>query len=77
MTDKVRLDHYLCKQHPDISRGFLQKLIARDQVLVNGNVEKSGFKVTGDEQIEVLYDFSAIGKVPEIELPILLSLIHI
>lgn len=40
-------------------------------MLVNGNVEKSGFKVTGDEQIEVLYDFSAIGKVPEIELPIL------
>lgn len=71
MSQKQRLDHYLCRKHPDISRGFIQKLIATDQVLVNGEVQKSGFKVSDEDAIKVLYDFSQVGKVPEIELPIL------
>lgn len=71
MTNKQRLDHYLSKQYPDISRGFLQKLIADAQVMVNGKSEKSGFKVNDTDKIDVLYDMASIGVVPDIDLPIL------
>lgn len=67
---KQRLDHYLTKQYPDISRGFLQKLIATDQVLVNGEPQKSGYKLAERDKVQVLYDMEAIGKVPDIELPV-------
>lgn len=71
MKDKQRLDHYLSKTYPDVSRGFLQKLINDGQVLVNGESEKSGFKLHRDDNVKMLYDMTKLGKVPDIELSVL------
>ncbi len=72
VTDsKIRLDHYLASQYPDISRAFLQKLCSNDQILVNGQPEKSGFKLKDGDSLEILYDMAAIGQIESIDLPIL------
>lgn len=68
---KKRLDHYLAEQYTDISRAFLQKLCTNDQVLVNGNPEKSGFKLKPEDKVTLLYDMEAIEQIEDIELPIL------
>lgn len=69
--DKQRADHVLANRFPDISRSFLQSLCKTDQVLVNQQPQKSGYKVSRGDTVEVLYDMSAIGTVPHIELPII------
>lgn len=68
---KQRLDHYLAEQYTDISRAFLQKLCTNDQVLVNGQPKRSGFKLKPSDKIEVLYDMAGIEKIEDIDLPIL------
>lgn len=69
--DKQRVDHVLAKRFPDISRSFLQSLCKTDQVLVNQQPQKSGYKVSRGDTVELLYDMSAIGTLPDIELPII------
>lgn len=71
ITPKQRLDHYLAELYTDVSRAFLQKLCSSDQVLVNGQPEKSGFKLKPTDEVKVLYDMAAIEKIDTIDLPIL------
>ncbi len=68
---KQRLDVFLAAQYPAISRSFLQKLCASDQVLVNGTAQKSGFKLHIEDKINVLYDMASIDEIEDIKLPIL------
>ncbi len=67
---KTRLDIALMEKYPEISRGFLQKLCADDQVLIDGTPQKGGYKLRGNEKVEMLFDMQSIGKTAEIELPI-------
>jgi 23S rRNA pseudouridine1911/1915/1917 synthase len=71
MTSKQRLDHYLADTYPEISRAFLQKLCNTEQVLVNGEAQKSGYKIVPTDKVEILYDMESIGKIDDIELPVL------
>ncbi len=68
---RQRLDHYLAAKYPEISRAFLQKLCNTDQVLVNDKPEKSGFKLRPEDKIKMQYDMDSIGKIADIDLPIL------
>lgn len=68
---KQRLDHYLMETYPDISRGFLQKLCATEQILVDGTPQKSGYKLNGSEKVEVLFDIKNVEKVPSIDIPVI------
>lgn len=71
-TDKkARLDIVLADAYPALSRSFLQKLCASDQVQVNGHPQKSGYKVSPGDEVTVLYDMASIEKVDDIDLPIL------
>jgi 23S rRNA pseudouridine1911/1915/1917 synthase len=71
IESKQRLDTFLAGQFPAISRSFLQKLCSNDQVEVNGVPQKSGFKISPDDTIDVLYDMASIEKIEDIDLPIL------
>lgn len=68
---KQRLDVYLAALYPDISRSFLQKLCNSEQVFVNGQPEKAGFKLKPTDKIKVMYDMTSIDKIADIDLPIL------
>lgn len=76
MTDTTestsqRLDHYLSRLHPEISRGYLQKLVSEEQVLVNGEPQKVSYKLKPNDQVKILTDLTKLGKVPAIDLPII------
>jgi 23S rRNA pseudouridine1911/1915/1917 synthase len=49
----LRLDAYLAKALPDISRGRVQMLIENNQVRVNGQPAKTKQKLRGGEEIEI------------------------
>jgi len=51
--DKPRLDNYLSKTLPDLSRAQVQKLIDAQLVAVNGELAKSSLKLKGGEMIVV------------------------
>lgn len=47
----TRLDKYLSNKYPEISRGYIQKLIEDGNVLVNNKCEKSSYKVKENDEI--------------------------
>src|SRR6185437_14262036 len=49
-----RLDQFLVSQIPDISRARVQQLVAQAKVTVNGEPQKSSFRLQGAEKIEIL-----------------------
>jgi 23S rRNA pseudouridine1911/1915/1917 synthase len=68
---KERLDYWLMRNYPDFSRAFLQKLCTQEKVLVDGEPQKSGYKLRGNEKIEILHDMAnSLAFVPDIDLPI-------
>jgi 23S rRNA pseudouridine1911/1915/1917 synthase len=50
---KMRVDAYLAKALPHISRGRVQLLIENGQVTINGSVAKAKHKLRGGEQIDI------------------------
>lgn len=51
--DGVRIDRYLSEHCEDLSRSYLQKLLKNGDILVNGNVIKSNYKVSMGEEIRL------------------------
>ncbi|MEO5627617.1 MAG: RluA family pseudouridine synthase [Candidatus Saccharimonadales bacterium] len=69
-ANNVRLDHYLSTQITNVSRSFLQQLIDKGTITVNGQTQKTGYKLRPDDKINADYDFSEIKQL-QIDLPIL------
>lgn len=62
----VRLDKYLSCQMPDMTRSFLQKLIKEEQVLVNGQIQKTNYKLKSAQEVLISIPPAAnISVVPE------------
>lgn len=49
----MRLDKYVCKQYPDLSRNKVQQMIEEGYVLVNHEVKKSNYKLREEDQVKV------------------------
>jgi 23S rRNA pseudouridine1911/1915/1917 synthase len=49
----IRLDLFLSREHPDLSRSFLKKLVDRDQVTVAGKAVKAGTKLKSGDRVEL------------------------
>ncbi|MCY4018266.1 MAG: RluA family pseudouridine synthase [Chloroflexi bacterium] len=52
-TSKQRLDLFVLERLEGLSRAQAQKLIRAGRVLVNGRVEKAGFRFKGGERVEI------------------------
>ncbi len=52
-TSKQRLDLFVLERLEGLSRAQAQKLIRAGRVLVNGKVEKAGFRFKGGERVEI------------------------
>ena len=50
---KVRIDHYLSEEFPDLSRSYIQKLIKEGCILVDDSIVKSSHLLMGTECIAV------------------------
>jgi 23S rRNA pseudouridine1911/1915/1917 synthase len=52
-AEGMRIDAYLAKALPDVSRARVQLLMEKDQVTVDGKIAKSKMKLKGGELIEI------------------------
>jgi 23S rRNA pseudouridine1911/1915/1917 synthase len=67
-----RLDQYVVRQQPSLSRGFAVRLIQDGDVLVNGEPQlKAGYKVRVSDKVEIGFDEAKAVVFPDIELPII------
>src|SRR5579884_2416881 len=67
-----RLDQYVVRQLPKLSRATAEKLIEHGQVLVNGQLQlKSGYRVKKNDAIEINYSPTKPPPLPSIELPVI------
>lgn len=57
--DKIRLDKYLAKEKPELSRSMIQKLIEEEQILVNGRSVRTSYMVQMQDDITI--------EVPEVK----------
>lgn len=61
-----RLDVYLSRQIPDVTRSQFQRYIDKGHILVNGEAKKSSYKLREGDRIEVYVEISeTAGVVPE------------
>jgi len=67
---RKRLDAYLSEHIPQVSRSFLQNLIDKGTIKVNGAMQKTGYKLRANDTIEIDYDFTVLEQ-EKIDLPIL------
>jgi 23S rRNA pseudouridine1911/1915/1917 synthase len=67
-----RLDQYVVRQHPDMSRSFAVRLIEEGDVQVNGEPQlKAGYKIRESDRIAIKRDPTKAMEFPYIELPVL------
>lgn len=66
-----RLDQYVVRQLPDVSRAFAAKLIERGEVTVNGTPQKASYKVREKDTIVINYHKDDRETIPEISLRVL------
>jgi 23S rRNA pseudouridine1911/1915/1917 synthase len=67
-----RLDQYVVRQHPEISRSFAVRLIEDGQVKVNGEpASKAGYKLRSKDKVVIKYDPVQATELPTIQLPVL------
>ncbi|MEK7600025.1 MAG: RluA family pseudouridine synthase [Patescibacteria group bacterium] len=67
-----RLDQYVVRHNPSVSRSFAVRMIEDGDVVVNGEPQtKAGYKVRETDKIKIDFDESKTIVFPEIELPII------
>jgi 23S rRNA pseudouridine1911/1915/1917 synthase len=72
ISQAERLDQYVTRLVPSISRAYAVKLIEAGQVAVSGKPQiKAGYKLRGADTVDITYDEIAATLIPEITLPVL------
>lgn len=67
-----RLDQYVLRQLPQLTRTYASRLISDGKVTVNGVVQtKPGIKPKTGDVVEIDYDPAIEAEIPRIELPII------
>jgi 23S rRNA pseudouridine1911/1915/1917 synthase len=70
-TRRQRLDQYVVKQMPMLSRAYAAKLCDEGKIIVNGLPNKAGYKVRETDTVEINYNPVELQNVPDIDLPII------
>lgn len=66
-----RLDQYIVRQRPELSRSAATTLIDDGKVTVNGQpAHKAGQKIRPDDKVEIIYNPDEV-KIPKINLPVI------
>src|SRR5438128_1094690 len=71
ISQAERLDQYVTRLVPSISRAYAVKLIEAGQVSVNHDPQvKAGYKLRGSDTVQITYDEIASAIIPQIDLKI-------
>ena len=52
----IRIDKAICMKDDKISRSMVQKMLDNGNILVNGKVPKSSYKLTAEDIVEIRYE---------------------
>lgn len=67
-----RLDQYVIRLLPELTRSYASKLIEQGSVKVNGEAQhKAGYKVRQTDKIEIDHNSADLPTIPDIELDVL------
>lgn len=67
-----RLDQYVVRRLPSLSRSAAAQLIEGGKVSVNGQAQsKAGYRVKADDAVQIDYDAAEHSVIPEIDLPVI------
>ncbi len=66
----IRIDKYLTQIFEDKSRSFIQGLIEKENIKVNGKIPKSNYKLRKSDEIEIIIPEPQILKVEPENIPI-------
>lgn len=66
-----RLDIYVAKKLPEISRAYVRKLSEQGKVTLNDKPEKLSYKIKKGDQIGIDYESESLVQIPDIKLTIL------
>lgn len=66
-----RLDIFIAEHLTELSRSSIQKLINDERVWVNGQPQKTGYKLKVNDSIRIDFDTKEISVIPDIDLPII------
>jgi 23S rRNA pseudouridine1911/1915/1917 synthase len=67
-----RLDHYIIRQFPKLSRSVATRLVETGKVAVNGEIAtKAGMKVRQKDKVKVDYEPKWHTEAPKIDLPVI------
>jgi 23S rRNA pseudouridine1911/1915/1917 synthase len=67
---ELRLEQLVRRRVPGISRGSVQRLLERGQVLVDGRAEPKGLRVRPGQQIVIAAGARSEAPLPQLELPL-------
>jgi 23S rRNA pseudouridine1911/1915/1917 synthase len=67
----LRLDQYVIREKPTLSRAYATRLIIDGKVRINDQPSKPGYKLREQDVITIDYDEDDQPEVPDIDLPIL------
>jgi len=67
----LRLDVFIAKQVPELSRAFIHKLNEQGDITVNKKPGKPGYKLRIGDTVTLDYDLASIGQTPDISIPII------
>lgn len=65
-----RLDVFLVRQQPELSRSHVQKLIEDGRVLADGRPRKANFRLNGGEQVELFLPEPEPVEIPAEDIPL-------
>lgn len=71
LSAKERLDVFVTKNMPRLSRAFVQKLADNAKITVAGKTQKAGYKMREGDLVAIDYDIAELDAIPSIDLPIL------
>jgi 23S rRNA pseudouridine1911/1915/1917 synthase len=68
---QLRVDVFVAKHYPELSRSSIQKLLSDNRILVNKKPIKNNYRVRAGDKVDVQYDPDDDNIIPQIDIPIL------
>lgn len=72
-----RADTYMCGLLPDLSRAYIQKLFADNEITINNEQGKPGYRLKVGDTLEIHIDLDRAQKIEDIDLPIIYQDDHV
>jgi 23S rRNA pseudouridine1911/1915/1917 synthase len=68
---KQRLDVFMAKKMPELSRSFVKRLCDTQNILVNDNPQPASYRLKIGDKVKFDFDLKQLEQIPKIDVPII------